>query len=217
MHYHLGVSRACARRIEKAIDAFEQCQELQRDPAAEKHIGQILILLRRIQEGKQNPDSFLVQVQMQRAFTDMEADKYDSAAQRLERLVGIDPENPAIFYNLGVVYTFLKREDDALAEFQRSIDLYPDYYQAWYNIGQICLIKKNDISRAFHCFDRAAAIRPDYIGAHHQKGVACELLGDKKTALECWETTLQLDPENKQAKESIKRLGDSGPEESYPQ
>jgi tetratricopeptide (TPR) repeat protein len=216
LHYHLGVSRGCARRIDKAVDAFQQCMELQSDPASEAHILQALDLLRQIQEGRLSPDAFFIQVQMQRAFSDMEGDNYESAAARLERLAAIDPENPAIFYNLGVVYTFLKKEDEALAEFQRSVDLYPDYYQAWYNMGQICLIKKNDISRAVHCFDRATTIRPDYIGAHHQKGTAFELLGDKKMALECWEKTLQLDPENKQAKDSIRRLGgETG--EAYPQ
>jgi tetratricopeptide (TPR) repeat protein len=217
LHYHLGVSRGCAERIEKAVDAFQQCLELQSDPASEKHILQALDLLRQIQEGKRAPNTFFVQIQMQRAFTDMEADNYESAAARLERLAGIDSENAAVFYNLGVVYTFLKREDDALTEFQRSVDLYPDYYQAWYNMGQICLIKTNDISRAFHCFDRATAIRPDYIGAHHQKGTACELLGDKKMALECWEKTLELDPENKQAKDNIRRLGGEKTGESCPQ
>ncbi len=46
-------------------------------------------------------------------------------------------------------------------------------------------------------------------GAHHQRGVAYEFLGDRQRALECWERTLELDPENKQAKDNIKRLGDS--------
>jgi tetratricopeptide (TPR) repeat protein len=217
LHYHLGVARACAQRIEKAMDAFQQCLELHSDPASQKHIREVLDLLRRIQAGEKGPSTFFVQVQMQRAFTDMEADNYDSAAARLERIAGIDPDNPAVFYNLGVAYTFLKREDDALVEFQRSVDLYPNYYQAWYNMGQICLIKKNDVSRAFHCFDRATAIRPDYIGAHHQKGMACELLGDKKKALECWEKTLQLDPDNEQVKDNIRRLGGTAAGDSYPQ
>jgi tetratricopeptide (TPR) repeat protein len=110
---------------------------------------------------------------------------------------------------LGVALTFLKKEDRALELFQRCVELEPGYAQAWYNLGQISMIAKRDFSRALHCFDMAATVRPDYIGAHHQKGIAFELLGDKKRALECWEQTLKLDPQNKQAKENIARLSDT--------
>jgi tetratricopeptide (TPR) repeat protein len=137
----------------------------------------------------------------------MESEKYSSAAERLEKLSAVDPDNPVIYYNLGVVYTFLKREDEAISRFEAAVRIYPGYYQAWYNLGQISLIRKKDFSRAFHCFDRAAAIRPDYVGAHHQRGVACELLGDKEAALKCYEKTLELEPDNKQALDSVRRLG----------
>ena len=136
----------------------------------------------------------------------MDAENYESAAARLEKLAEIDPEDSTIFYNLGVAYTFLKKEEEALVQFQKSVDLNPNYAQAWYNMGQISLIKNRDVSHALHCFERAVLIRPDYISAHHQRGIAFELLGDQAKALSCWRTTLELDPENKAAKESIRRL-----------
>ena len=39
----------------------------------------------------------------------MEAENYEAAAVRLEKLAAIDPENSTIFYNLGVAYAFLRR------------------------------------------------------------------------------------------------------------
>jgi tetratricopeptide (TPR) repeat protein len=209
LHYRLGVSRACAERFEKAVEAFQQCLATNSDPAQEKQLLLILHNLEDIQQGKKSGSLFRVQVQLQRAFSDMEAEKYESAAARLERLAALDPQNPAVFYNLGVAYAFLKRDEEALAEFEKCVELRADYVEAWYNMGQICMIQKRDFSRALHCFDQAAKIRPDYIGAHHQRGVAYELLGDKQRALECWERTLELDPENKQARENIQRLGNS--------
>jgi tetratricopeptide (TPR) repeat protein len=118
----------------------------------------------------------------------------------------MDPENSAIFYNLGVVYTFLRKEDEAIENFQKCIDLDPEYVQAYYNMGQISLIKKRDFSKALHFFDRAVAVRPDYVGAHHQRGIAYELLGYVQKAIECWEKSLELDPDNKQAKGNIERV-----------
>ena len=204
--YRLGVTRGCAERIEKAEAAFRNCLEWDPENAQQQQVGGILELLGQIREGTRNRNFFRVQVQLQRAFSDMEEDQYAAAAERLERLVDVDPENAAIFYNLGVVYTFLKRNEEALESFRRCVDLHPDYFQAWYNMGQIAMIVKKDFSQALHYFERAAAIRPDYVSAHHQRGIACELLGDKERALKCWERTLELDPGNKQAQENIARV-----------
>jgi tetratricopeptide (TPR) repeat protein len=144
----------------------------------------------------------------------MDEDKHEEAAARLEKIKHLDPENPAIFYNLGVVYSFLRKEDQAIANFERAIQLQPHYWAAWYNIGQLCLLEKEDFSRALHCFDRALAIVPDYVSAYHQKGVAYELLGDTAKAVEWWEKTLMLDPDNKQAMENIQRVTGRSPRRS---
>ena len=73
------------------------------------------------------------------------------------------------------------------------------------------MIMNKDFSKALHCFEMAAAARPDYVGAHHQRGIAFELLGDRQKAVECWEQTLKLDPDNKQAKENISRVTGAEP------
>ncbi|MBI4962990.1 MAG: tetratricopeptide repeat protein [Desulfomonile tiedjei] len=209
INYRLGVSRGCAGRTEKATTAFEACLELADDEAKRKPIMAILEMLKEISQGKQRPEFFRIQVQLQRAFTDMDEERYESAAARLGALVSVDPENPAISYNLGVALTFLKKEDEAIELFQRCVELEPAYAQAWYNMGQISMIVKKDFSKALHCYEMAATARPDYIGAYHQRGIAFELLGDKERALECWEQTLKLDPENKQARDNIARLAHS--------
>ena len=204
--YRLGVARACAQRMEKAAEAFRACYEQHNDPGVKDRIGQLLATVEEVLAGDKDSRLFQVRVQLQKAFSDMEAERFEAAADRLEAIVEVEPDNPAIFYNLGVVYTFLKREDEALEHFRRTVQLNAEYVEAWYNMGQIYLISKRDFSLALNCFDRATAIRPDYIGAHHQKGVAYELIGDREKALMCWEKTLDLDPGNKQAQESQTRL-----------
>jgi len=206
--YRLGIARGCAERLEKAEVAFRDCLQFNPADAKRQQVTAILELIREMREGTKKLNVISVQVQLQRAFSDMEQDRYQLAAHRLERLVELDPENATIFYNLGVVYTFLKREDEALACFSQCLNINPDYVQAWYNMGQIAMIVKRDFSRALHCFEQAATIRPDYVSAHHQKGVACELLGDKERALKCWARTLELDPANRQAQENIDRMSE---------
>lgn len=204
--YQLGVSRCCAERIDKARDAFTECMATLDDPEESKYISRLLETLDEIQDGRKKSNIFLIQSQMQRAFTEMEGDLYDRASARLERLIQIAPENPAIFYNLGIAYTFLKQEDEAMQVFSRSVELYPGYYQAWYNMGQIALISKRDFSLAVHCFDRATLISPEYMAAHFQKGIAFEYQGDPANAAKCWERVLELDPKNAEAQEKLDKI-----------
>jgi tetratricopeptide (TPR) repeat protein len=214
--YHLGIARGCAGRTDKAIAAFQEAMDLASNPQQRDQLSLILETLHQIKRGNENPNLFIIHVHLQRAFSEIEAKRYDAAASRLENLIQLDPENPAIFYNLAIVYTFMKREDEAIDVYEKTVDLNPDYVQAWYNLGQLYMIKKKDFSHALHCFDRALAIRPDYVNAHHQRGMAWELLGDRQKALECWRKTLELDPKNKLALENIERVSGSVSGESTP-
>jgi len=206
LYYRLGVSSGCAQRLDKAEDAFRASRDLQPDQSGKDQIQRILEQFDGIRAGNINPYFFFVQVQLQKAFSEMDTERYQAAAARLEKLSEVDPENPAIFYNLGVVYNLLKREDEALEQFRKSVEMEPGYFQAWYNMGQIHLTNKKDLSLALNCFDRAIMIKPDYVSAHHQRGVVYERLGDLVEAVECWERTLDIDPDNQQARENIVRL-----------
>ncbi len=202
----LGVARACAGRIEKAADAFEKCAEIAPSEEHKAQVTRALDLIQLIREGREKPQAFEIVVQLQKAASELEEDRFLEAAFRLEKVARLDPEEPVIPYNLGVAYTFLQREDDALAQFTRAVELAPHYAEAWYNMGQICLIKKLDYSRALHYFDMAAHVKPDYVSAHHQRGVALEHLGDIQGAVRCFEKVLQIDPENSAAKKSLEKI-----------
>lgn len=212
LHYRLGVANACGMRFHEAQEAFRSCLTLVDSNTA--HFGtnleDLIETLESMKLGTTPPHFLLVNVLLQRAMSDMEDERYEQAVQRLERLISLDGENPAIFYNLGVVYSLLKRESEAMLQYEKALQFNPYYVQAWYNMGQICLIKEKDYSRALNCFDRALALRPDYIGALHQRGVAWELLGDYARAVQSWEMTLELDPDNELAKSNIERVRSAG-------
>jgi tetratricopeptide (TPR) repeat protein len=207
--YRLGVSRGCAGRTAGSIDAFRNCQEIDAEAAKAWAIDKVIDTLESINRDELSPDYFLVQVQLQRVFTDMESENYTSALERLDRIRKVDPDNAVILYNMGVALTFLRREDEAYSVLERTVALAPDSAPAWYNMGQICLIKKKDYSKALNCFTKAVTARPDYIGAHFQSGVSWELLGDNKRAAACFEKVLEIDPENKPAREKLQQIRES--------
>jgi tetratricopeptide (TPR) repeat protein len=206
LYYAQGVSLACAQRIDEAAEAFARCLEHADDPGMQASLEKILAGIEDIRNGRKKSSMYYIQAQLQRAFSDMENDRYQQAYDRFLKLLELDPENAAVSYNLGVALTFLKREEEALAHFERTVAIAPDFVQAWYNMGQIRLIKLKDFSRALNCFDRAINFKDDYVSAHHQRGVAFELLGDRKSAIACWERTLELDPLNTQAQDNIRRV-----------
>jgi tetratricopeptide (TPR) repeat protein len=207
--YRLGVSRGCAGRIEKAIGAFKDCKNL--DPVLSDlwKIDPVIDVLEATEREELGRSYFFVQVQLQRAFTDMEEENYTSALARLESIRQVEPRNPVVLYNMGVALTFLKMEDRAYEVLEEAVSIEPDLAPAWYNMGQINLLKKEDYSKALNCFTKAIAARPDYIGAHFQSGVSWELLGDEDRAAACFEKTLELDPQNKPAQEKLQRIRES--------
>ncbi len=204
--FRLGVARACAGRIEKAAQAFEACADLVTDEQKRAVLTNVLGLLNKIQQGQEIPESFRIVVELQKAVSELEEDRFAEAAYRLEKLAALDPDEPAIPYNLAVAYAFLKKEDQALEMFQRCVDLRPDYAQSWYNMGQICMIQKQDYSRALHYFDMAVNARPDYFSAHHQRAVALEGMGDLEGARMGYQAALEIEPNNPTAKKSLERI-----------
>jgi tetratricopeptide (TPR) repeat protein len=209
LHYRLAVSRGCAGKTQKAIDALKSALEIEdplKDPPQLEHL---IKTLEDIKTGEKHAEYFLVNVQLQRAFNDMDTENFESAYDRLLKISRIEPDNEVILYNLGVALTLLKKEDEALRVFQSCVDINPMYAAAWYNMGQICLLKQKDYSRALNYFSRATVARPDYVGAHHQMGVAYEMMGDYQRAKACWKKALELDPYNSQAEQNIKRLQES--------
>src|SRR5262245_51729587 len=83
--------------------------------------------------------------------------------------------NRAIAY----AYRFGHRPDydRALADFDKAIQLKPDYADAYNNRGEAYL-DKGDKERAFADFDKAIQLKPDYADAYNNRGKAYFYKGD---------------------------------------
>lgn len=205
LKYQLGIVRACAGLFDDAERALRAC--LTHHDAAgieDRILGMIKVVLE-MREGKLAPHYLRTIMLLQRAFTDMQESRFPAAKRKLVTLKTLEPENSVIFYNLGVVESYLEEHDEAAENYQRAVTLNPEYVEAWFNLGQLGIVAK-DYAKALTCFDRAAALQPDYVKAHHQKGIAWELLGDKEKAGACYARVLEIDPEHKSAKENLTRI-----------
>lgn len=107
---------------------------------------------------------------------------------------------------LGDYYVRNGRLDEAIQTYDEVIRRDPRDAQALYNSGLVWL-DKDSISRAYDQFARAVEVRPMYLDARYQLGVALELQGKTEQARGAWQQALNLAPTYQPAIDAIKRLG----------
>ena len=68
--------------------------------------------------------------------------KMDKFGELMQEAVKLDPNNPILFYNLGVVNGNQNKFDDAIGYYKKAIELKPDYRDAYLNLGSAILNKR---------------------------------------------------------------------------
>jgi tetratricopeptide (TPR) repeat protein len=94
--------------------------------------------------------------------------------------------------SLGNTYSELDRQDDAMAEHRRALEVDPGYHKAWVNLG-ITHRLKGDLEQAKHCYERAIDLAPDYAQAYASLGVVYINQGDSERAVDTLRRAISLD------------------------
>ena len=79
------------------------------------------------------PDDAKILAQLSNAYVD--ANKMDVAMKAFEKGIQKDPTNEVYRYNYGVLLLGGNNFADAVDQFQKAIDIKPDYASAYYNLG----------------------------------------------------------------------------------
>ena len=86
---------------------------------------------------------------------------YASATDILKRSIGVSPGNFLLHYNLGVVQRLQGESIDALANFEHSILLKPDFSESWMNKG-VVLASLERFDEAIVSYQNALNLKSDY-------------------------------------------------------
>jgi tetratricopeptide (TPR) repeat protein len=100
------------------------------------------------------------------------------AAGILEIATRLYPKDQGAHFNLGVAYGAMGNENE-IAEYQRTLEIDPDYVPAYLNWGG-ALFAKGQYDEAIQMYSKGIEINPLNASLHYSLGVALERTGKKE-------------------------------------
>ena len=70
-------------------------------------------------------------------------------------------ETPEVYYNVSLVHTKKGNTEEAAASVKKSLELDPDYAEAWDQLGNLYL-DQNDLQGAAKHYEKAVELNPGY-------------------------------------------------------
>jgi Tfp pilus assembly protein PilF len=104
------------------------------------------------------------------------------------------PDNVVARYHLGLAFFQQRRADEAITQFQKSLEIQPDYAEARYNLGTI-LLQQGRMDEAILQLQKSLEIQPDYASAHKNLGIAFLKQGRMDEAIAHFKKSLEIRPD----------------------
>ncbi len=116
---------------------------------------------------------------------------------------GDSMSSPAKSHNeQGLALAAQGRLDEALAEFQKALQIKPDYAEAYLNLGN-ALVRRGRVDEAIALFRKALEIKPNYAEAHNDLGMVLAASARIDEAISHFRKALEIKPEFKAAKKNL--------------
>jgi tetratricopeptide (TPR) repeat protein len=96
--------------------------------------------------------------------------------------------------NLGNVFHDQGRMDEAIAQYQRALEIKPDDDEVHYNLGNVFL-QLGRMDEAIAHYQKALAINPNYAKAHNNLGTAFRQQGRLEEAITQFQKALEIKPD----------------------
>jgi DNA-binding response OmpR family regulator len=125
------------------------------------------------------PDPVELSAEAQRLFAEgqaaYKAGDLDAALAALSAAVAIDPLNPTLRHQLGLLYAQRQHDFAAIQELEMAVDLAPDRYPVLRNLA-VLYQRKGFRRKACELWERALAHAPDDEARQEIKGILVQLL-----------------------------------------
>jgi tetratricopeptide (TPR) repeat protein len=91
------------------------------------------------------------------------------------RALALNPDNPDVLTDQGVMYRDVGRFDDAIANFEKAGKIDPRHVQSAYNLGVVWANDKRDAAKAAAAFNKVISIAPNSPQAAEARRVMADL------------------------------------------
>jgi tetratricopeptide (TPR) repeat protein len=150
------------------------------------------------------------------AYLYQEQKAYEKAEQQYKVAILIDPKRSESYFRLGSVYVDQNKLQEAEQSFVKAIMLDPRHLHASYQLAKIYLSRGEQLDKAEEYFRKYFSKWPEentptWAGAHWRLGQVYEKQGKKTLAVAEWKEAIRLEPDMKQARESLKNLDKQKP------
>ncbi len=143
--------------------------------------------------------------------------RYADAVGLFEKAAAAEPKDYAAHFHLALANSLLNKDDAAIAEYKKTLELKPGLYQAELNLGMVLLRQKHAEEAAGH-LEAAAKQKPDQFRPSLYTGEAALQAGNAVTAEEYFKKAAELDAKSAAAESGLahaiakqNRLDDAAP------
>jgi protein O-mannosyl-transferase len=102
------------------------------------------------------------------------------------------------YNNLGNALSEKGQVDEAMIQFQKALEIIPNYADAHYNLGN-AFSQKGEMDKAIAQYQKALEIKPNYAGAHYNLGNALLRKGQVDEAISQYQMALKIKPDYAEA------------------
>ncbi|MGK7390223.1 MAG: tetratricopeptide repeat protein [Candidatus Cyclobacteriaceae bacterium M2_1C_046] len=125
-------------------------------------------------------------------------ERVEEAKAELEAAIEAEPDNPDLYFSLGVMLQELENPEEAVAAYERAIEADPNHFNSLFNLA---VIHFNNAVEVIKEKNNLGFSKADQKKEKELTKQANELL---KKALPYWEKVLELDPKNRTALEQLR-------------
>ena len=111
-------------------------------------------------------------------------------------------DNDIAHYNLGDALVKMGRRDEAIAQYQKTLQITPNYAEAHNNLGSV-LLQKGRVDEAIAHYQTALRITPENATAHNNLGNALRQKGRVDEAIAQCQVALQINPDYAEAHNNL--------------
>ena len=123
--------------------------------------------------------------------------KYEETHQNADKAIEIQSLTPKAFFIKGFAYKESGDSSKAVRSFMKTIEIDPEYYDAYMQLGLMLSIRKN--KNAIDYFNSALNIKPKSIEAYYALGMFQQENGNPDAAIKAYKNIIVIDPKYKQA------------------